>query len=104
MQPVKQEVDAQVRKVEDGVHTIIEYPTNLENKRRRNTVETVKSINPGTEGLSLLQRKVQTATALGDECAAWETRSIDTQVRKGEHDVHSTIVEYSTILEKSGVE
>jgi hypothetical protein len=74
--PVKQEVDAQVtRKVEDGVHTIIEYPTNLENKRRRKTMETVKSINPGTERLALLQRKVQTATALGDECAAWETRS-----------------------------
>jgi hypothetical protein len=79
--PVKQEVDAQVRKVEYGVHTIVEYPTNLENHRK--TVESVKSINPGTEGLALLQRKVRTATALGNECcAAWETRSRRTG-RKG---------------------
>jgi hypothetical protein len=28
--PVEQEVDAQVRKREDGVHTIVDYSTNLE--------------------------------------------------------------------------
>jgi hypothetical protein len=33
--PVKEEVEAQVRKVEDGVHTIVEYPTNL----KKNVVE-----------------------------------------------------------------